>query len=306
MRVIRNREPGGERVLALGTFDGVHRGHQALLEAGKRYAHEHGILLRACSFDRHPLEVLRPEHAPKLLTTLAEKTALMARYGVDELQLLQFTRETADMEPEAFLRMMRERIRLRAAVAGWDYTFGKGGKGNAEMLQEDGRKHGYDVLILPPVKTAAGEIISSTLIRQSLREGFMEKAEAMMGHPYELQGRVTEGKHVGHRIGVPTANIRIHPRKQLPAFGVYPCRMIFAGASYPAAVNIGTQPTIPSGRVTVEAHVLDGEPELYGRNVRLIPGNRIRPEKKFGTVDALTAQIRKDQETVRKWYAEHS
>ena len=306
MRVIRNREPGGERVLALGTFDGVHRGHQALLEAGKRYAHEHGILLRACSFDRHPLEVLRPEHAPKLLTTLAEKTALMARYSVDELQLLQFTRETADMEPEAFLRMMWERIRLRAAVAGWDYTFGKGGKGNAEMLQEDGRKHGYDVLLLPPVKTAAGEIISSTLIRQSLREGFMEKAEAMMGHPYELQGRVTEGKHVGHRIGVPTANIRIHPRKQLPAFGVYPCRMIFAGASYPAAVNIGTQPTIPSGRVTVEAHVLDGEPELYGRNVRLIPGNRIRPEKKFGTVDALTAQIRKDQETVRKWYAEHS
>ena len=92
----------------------------------------------------------------------------------------------------------------------------------------------------------------------------------------------------------------------LPAFGVYPCRMMIAGESYPAAVNIGTQPTIPSGRVTVEAHVLDGEPDLYGRNVRLIPGNRIRPERKFETVDALTAQIRKDQEAVRKWYAEHS
>ena len=304
MKVIRNREPGGERVLALGTFDGVHRGHQALLEEGKRYAREHGILLRTCSFDRHPLEVLRPENAPKLLSTLAEKTALMARYGVDELQLLTFSRETADLEPEAFLRMLRGRVRLRAVVAGWDYTFGKGGKGNAEMLREDGRKHGYDVLILPPVKTETGEIISSTLIRESLREGSVEKAEAMLGHPYTLQGRVTDGKHIGHRIGVPTANIRISPRKQLPAFGVYPCRILIGGDFYPAAVNIGVQPTIPSGKVTVEAHVLNGEPELYGRFVRLFPGNRIRPEQKFGTVEALTAQIRKDQETVKKWYAE--
>jgi len=306
LRVIRNRESGGERVLALGTFDGVHRGHQALLKAGKQYAQEHSILLRACSFDRHPLEVLKPEIAPKLLNTPLEKAVLMARYGADELQLLPFTKEMADMEPEEFLCMLCEKVGLRAVVAGWNYTFGKGGKGDAELLQKDGREHGYDVLIVPPVMTDRGEIISSTLIRKKLQEGLMGEAETLMGHPYELHGRVTDGKHIGHQIGVPTANIRIGSRKQLPAFGVYPCRMITTEGENPAAVNIGIQPTIPSGGITVEAHVLDGKPELYGRNVRLIPGDRIRPERKFDSVEALTAQIREDQEVVRKWYASNA
>lgn len=306
MRVIRNRETEEERVLALGTFDGVHRGHQALLEAGKQYARERGIRLRACSFDRHPLEVLRPESAPKLLTTLPEKAGLMARYGADELQLLRFTREMADLAPEDFLKMLRRAAGLRAVVAGWNYTFGKGGQGDAELLRKDGAAHGYDVIIVPPVMTENGDTISSTLIRRLLGEGRMDEADALLGHPYELRGQVTDGKHMGHRIGVPTANVQTHPRKQLPAFGVYPCRMITAEGTCPAAVNIGVQPTLPSGKVTVEAHVLEGEPELYGKHVRLVPGDRIRPEQKFENAEALTAQIRKDQEAVREWYEKTS
>ena len=302
MKVIRNQTPVGERVLALGTFDGVHRGHQALLTAGKRIARESGILLRACSFDRHPLEVLRPETAPKLLTTLQEKTELMARYGVDELQLIHFTRETADMLPEEFLKMLRDTVSLRAVIAGWNYTFGKHGSGTAELLRQDGEKHGYKVLIVPPVMTDGGEAISSTLIRGILQEGNTEEAGKLMGHPYEIHGRVTEGKHMGHRIGVPTANVDPGDRKQLPAFGVYPCRMVTEGGVYAAAVNIGVQPTIPSGKVTVEAHVLDGEPELYGQAVRLIPGNRIRPEILFSSTEALAFQIREDQKKVLDWY----
>lgn len=292
-------------MLVLGTFDGVHLGHQALLKEGKRYALEHGILLRACSFDRHPLEILRPENAPGLLNTLPEKIKWIARYGSDELQLLPFTHRMAEMDPESFLCMLRKTVRLRAVVAGWNYTFGRGGKGDAELLRKDGRKYGYDVLIVSPVKTEGGEVISSTLIRGRLQEGCIEEAEAMMGHAYELWGRVTDGKHIGHRIGVPTANVQVSSRKQLPAFGVYPSRMITADGEYPAAVNIGLQPTIPSGRVTVEAHVPDGEPELYGQGVRLIPGNRIRPERKFDSVEALTAQIHEDLDAVRKWYAGH-
>ena len=302
MKVIRTAGDAGERVLALGTFDGVHRGHQALLSAGKQYAKAHGILLRACSFDRHPLEVLRPETAPKLLTTLPEKTGLMARFGADELQLLEFTHETADMEPADFLRMLRETVKLRAVTAGWNYTFGRGGKGNAELLRRDGREHGYDVLIVPPVRTAAGEVISSTLIRGMLQEGNTEEAEKLLGHPYEIRGHVRDGKHMGRRIGVPTANVDPGARKLLPAFGVYPCRMITAEGERAAVVNIGVQPTLPSGQVTVEAHALDGDPDLYGRAVRLIPGNRIRPERKFTSVDELTAQIRLDQEAARAWF----
>ena len=302
MRIIRDQGPAGERVLALGTFDGMHRGHQALMDAGKRYALEHGILLRVCSFDRHPLEVLRPEIAPKLLTTEAEKEELMTAYGVDELQLMTFTRETADMEPEAFLKMLRETVVLKAVIAGWNYTFGRGGKGNAEMLQEDGKEHGYDVMIIPPVMTGEGEAISSTLVRERLQEGRIEEAGELMGHPYELRGTVTDGKHMGHRIGVPTANVQTDERKQLPAFGVYPCRMKTGNGEMAAVVNIGMQPTLPSGKVTVEAHALDGEPELYGQEVTLIPGDRIRPEKKFASAETLTEQIRKDQEAARAWY----
>lgn len=302
MRVIMDQGPAGERVLALGTFDGVHRGHQALLNAGSKYALEHGILLRACSFDRHPLEVLKPEIAPKLITTEAEKEELMAAYGVDELQLLTFTREMADMEPEAFLQMMRETVKVRAVVAGWNYSFGRGGKGDAELLKKDGKAHGYDVMIIPPVMTEKGEAISSTLVRERLREGRIEEAGQLMGHPYELRGTVTDGKHMGHRIGVPTANVQVDGRKQLPAFGVYPCRMETKDGEMAAVVNIGTQPTLPSGKVTVEAHALDGEPELYGQDVTLIPGNRIREERKFESTAALTEQIRKDREAARAWF----
>ena len=301
MEVIRDRGPAGERVLVLGTFDGVHRGHQALLAAGKRYAQEREILLRACSFDRHPLEVLRPELAPKLLTTLEEKKELLAGYGADELQLIPFTRETADMEPETFLQMLRETVVLRAAVAGWNYTFGKGGRGDAEMLQKDGERYGYKVMIIPPVTTEKQETISSTLIRRRLQDGCTEEAGELMGHPFELRGKVTDGKHIGHRIGVPTANVQTDPRKQLPAYGVYPCRMITAEGECAAVVNIGIQPTLPSGKVTVEAHVLDGEPNLYGQEVTLIPGDLIRPERKFSSAEELTEQIRKDMEAARVW-----
>ena len=182
MTVIRNQEPGGERVLALGTFDGVHLGHQALLSAGKQYAREHGVLLRACSFDRHPLEVLRPERAPKQLTTTEEKIRLMETCGVDELQLLHFTQEMADMPPEDFLRMLREQVTLKAVAAGWNYTFGKGGKGDADLLRQDGAEHGYEVIIVPPVRTGSGEIISSTLIREKLEQGLTAEAEALLGH----------------------------------------------------------------------------------------------------------------------------
>jgi riboflavin kinase/FMN adenylyltransferase len=182
MRVFMDQGPGGARVLALGTFDGVHRGHQALLQAGKKYAREHGILLRACSFDRHPLEVLCPGKAPEQLTTAAEKERLMAAYGVDELQLLHFTREMADMAPEDFLKMLRESVDLKAVVAGWNYTFGRGGRGNAETLKQDGAKRGYDVIIVPPVKTEEGEVISSTLIRETMKQGRISDAEKLLGH----------------------------------------------------------------------------------------------------------------------------
>ena len=296
MREIRGTEKTGERVVALGTFDGVHLGHQALLMTAKAYAAEHGIPLRVYTFDRHPLEVIAPECAPKILTTTPEKMSKMCSLGVDEVQLVTFDREMANMDPEAFLRRLRELMDVRAVVAGWNYTFGRKALGNAEMLHRDGEKHGYDVLIEQPVTREDGTAISSTLIREELQAGNMDEADTLMGGPYTLTGTVVEGKHEGHLLGFPTANITYPARKVLPAYGVYTCLIDTTENFYTGVVNIGIQPTLPSGKVTVEAHALDGNPELYGQKVRLMVIDRLRAEIKFHSVDELKEQIEKDKE----------
>ena len=280
MKIIREAGDAGSRVLALGTFDGVHLGHQALLAAGKNFAREHGALLRACSFDRHPLEVLRPASAPKLLTTLHEKTELMERCGVDELQLIPFTPDTAGMEPEDFLRMLRETVRVKALVAGWNYTFGKGGRGNADMLREDGDKYGYSVMIVPPVM-AGSEAVSSTLIRSRLQEGRIREAGELLGHPYELRGTAAEARFAGMNA------VCVDPgeRKQLPGCGVYPCRTvtengILAAAAYITAHNAAGMPA-------VTVIVPEGTASLRGQEVRLIPGDRLHEEMETGSPEEL-------------------
>lgn len=289
----------GGRVIALGMFDGVHRGHQELLRQGKIRAEREGVPLRVCTFDRHPLEVIFPDRAPLLLNTPGERETRMAVCGVDELRVMPFDREMADTSPEEFIRMLREEQEIRAVVAGWNYTFGRGGAGTAEMLQEDGKRKGYEVLIVPPVRTQEGEIISSSAIREKLRSGDFDGAAEMLGYDYPLTGPVTDGKHIGRRIGSPTANVAVNSRKQLPAYGVYACRMICDSAAWNAVVNIGLQPTLPSGKVTVEAHALDAAPDLYGQSVELRLIRYLRPEIRFESVEALEQQIRQDIQQAR-------
>ena len=184
MRVIQRPEQAGERVVALGTFDGVHLGHRALLRTAAAYARENCIPLRVCTFNRHPMEVLCPGAAPPLLNTVPEKARQMARLGADEMVLLPFDKRTAGKEPEDFLAELRDSVKLRAVVAGWNYTFGRKGRGNAELLQEDGRRHGYDVLIEPPAVMEDGTEISSSLVRRFLQEGKTETAERLLGYSY--------------------------------------------------------------------------------------------------------------------------
>ena len=300
MRVIRSAEPAGGRVIALGTFDGVHRGHRALIYEAKRLAGEFGVPLRVCSFDRHPLEVLRPQDPPDMLSTIPEKAREMFSLGVDEMELIPFDRAMADMEPEAFLERLRTLTEAKAIVAGWNYSFGRKGRGDAELLKKDGEEHGYRVLIVPPTSLEDGTAISSSLVRQKLREGLVEEAADLLGHPYTITGTVAQGKHQGHGLGFPTANIAPWKRKALPKYGVYACVLETGGEILPSVANVGVQPTLPSGHVTVEAHILTECPDLYGRKACLTLLSMLREEKKFDSPEELKAQIAKDRDEALK------
>ena len=295
MRVIQDTHTAGERVIALGTFDGVHRGHSSLIRSAKKLAKEMEIPLRVCTFNRHPLEVLRPDNPPELLSTIPEKAIQMYLLGVDEMELMRFDRNTADMEPETFLERLRETTKVRAVVAGWNYTFGRKGRGDAKLLKADGESHGYRVLIVPPETLDDGTAISSSLVRKMLKEGRIGEARDLLGHDYAITGTVVQGKHQGRNLGFPTANIEPWKRKSLPKYGVYTCLLDTGETIFPAVANIGNQPTMPCGHVTVEAHVLDTDPALYGKKVRLTLLSMLREEKRFDSPEALREQIEKDR-----------
>ncbi len=302
MRVIQDTHTAGERVIALGTFDGVHRGHSSLIRSAKKLAKEMEIPLRVCTFNRHPLEVLRPDNPPELLSTIPEKAIQMYLLGVDEMELMRFDRNTADMEPETFLERLRKTTRVRAVVAGWNYTFGRKGRGDAKLLKADGESHGYRVLIVPPETLDDGTAISSSLVRKMLKEGRIGEARDLLGHDYAITGTVVQGKHQGRNLGFPTANIEPWKRKSLPKYGVYTCLLDTGETIFPAVANIGNQPTMPCGHVTVEAHVLETCPALYGKKVRLTLLSMLREEKRFDSPEALREQIEKDRTDAMKLF----
>ncbi len=299
------KDPSSPRVIALGTFDGVHRGHQELIRQGKWIAENTGSVLRVCTFDCHPMEILCPERAPKHLTDPGEQMRRLKAAGAEEIQVIPFTRETAETEPEAFLKTLREGCGISALVAGWNYTFGRMGRGNAEMLEMDGRVHGIRTVIVPPVTTEAGTVISSTEIRERLMAGDIAQANAMLGYPYTITGPVVHGVHRATGMGSPTANIRCSEKKQLPAYGVYAGILTCGAESWHALINIGIQPTMPSGEVKVEAWAMNmGQgKDLYGQEAEAALLFRLRPEIRFPDPEALKRQIAKDREEAEALFA---
>ncbi len=302
MKIEYNPRRHAPCVLALGMFDGVHRGHAALLAEGLELAQALGAPLTVCTFEPHPLAVLRPEARISRLTTLPERAALMARYGVDSLCVHRFTREVAALAPEDFLRRVEEIYRPLALVCGYNYTYGQFGRGNGSSLRAWGEACGLTVRVVPEVRVD-GEAVSSTRVRASLEEGDVERANALLGYHWPLGGRVISGKHLGRKLGFPTANIQPPKDKLLPAFGVYLCMAQTKGGDYPAMVNIGEHPTAPGGGVTVEANLLNHDVSLYGQNVRLVFLRRLRDERRFPSLEALEEQLRLDRAEACEWFA---
>jgi riboflavin kinase/FMN adenylyltransferase len=306
MEVVRldSREPRGwpEAALAVGNFDGVHRGHQALVALAVRDARAAGGTSVVLTFDPHPSRVLSPDRAPSSLMTLEQKAEVLAGLGVDRLAVLPFTVELSRQEPEEFARQVLQRtLGARVVVVGSSFRFGRGRTGDLAMLRRLGEQLGFQVHGLRPVMSRGGPI-SSTRIREALSRGAVEAASDFLGRRFFVDGVVVRGAGRGRTLGIPTANFDL-VNETVPGAGVYACwcRVLGDGSpARPAAVNVGHRPTFGGGVTTVEAHLLDYEGDLYGRRLRVEFAERLREERAFPGPEALVAQIRSDLGEARR------
>lgn len=303
MRIVRGlpsvppeRRPS---VVALGVFDGVHVGHRAILGAAVAHARATGSPALACTFEPHPMEILQPGRAPQPITTLEERLDLIAGCGVDGAVVLDFTPALAAMEPETFVKdVLVDRLAARRVVVGFNHRFGRGARGDADLLRDLGGRLGFALDVIEP-RVVDGVPVSSSAIRAALGRGDLEAAARMLGRPYTLPGRVVSGAGRGRTLGFPTANVA-PDRPVLVAAGVYACRAEVDGREQRAVVNVGVRPTFGEDTLAVEAHLLDFSGDLYGQAFRLTFVARVREEKRFPSVEALRAQIAADVETARR------
>jgi riboflavin kinase / FMN adenylyltransferase len=287
------------RAVAIGTFDGVHAGHRAVIGAAVASARERGLTSAVLTFDRHPLAVLDASHQPRLLTTRREKIRLIEELGPEELVVLRFDAPLAALSPEEFCRdVLADGLDTRVVVVGENFTFGAGGCGDAGTLTRCGKTHGFATTTVHLV-TEAGRPISSTRIRRLLHDGRLEEVREVLGRPPSAAGRVVPGLRRGRTLGVPTANVDVEAGMVFPGRGVYAARACVAGTWYRAAVNIGHNPTFRgrdevTAHVTVEAHLLGFAGDIYDRDIRLDFLHKLRDERRFDKVDALVAQMQED------------
>ncbi len=288
--------------LTIGSFDGVHLGHRAILDAVVRRAQALGGVAAVLTLRPHPREFFSPAHAPSLLTHDAKKLALFERAGIKQVFVLRFNAEAAALTPEQFIEeIVIEKCGAKALVVGHDFRFGHQARGDFDLLRKLAPRYGFEVEQVPPL-LMDGERVSSTLIRERLLVGDLEKAEAFLGRPYSLVGKVVSGRHIGKEIGFPTANIQPH-HSAVPAQGVYICEAIVDGGRHPAAVNIGVAPTIRNEDSAIEAYLLDFQGDIYGQEMELIFRKRLRDEMRFPSVQDLVRQIKRDVEMTRAFFA---
>ncbi len=291
-------------VVAIGNFDGLHRGHQALFRAVRELASRHGAPAGVVTFEPHPVRVLAEKLAPPLILRPDEKLAGLAAAGIDVTYVVHFTTALAALSPSDFVdRLLRGGIGATGAVVGEGFRFGHRAQGGVADLRAG---MGADNVVAVPAVREAGYVCSSSKIRELVLQGHVEAAASLLGHPYELEGAVVTGDGRGRTIGIPTANID-SGRELLPRVGVYATRAILDDGRVAASVtNVGLRPTFQGEGVRVEAHLLDFEGDLYKHRVRLQILARLRDEQRFNGIDALKAQIQADIAAARVALAERS
>lgn len=287
-------------VLTIGTFDGVHRGHQRLIGRVVERARARGVRSVVLTFDPHPRAVLAPESAPPRLTTVEDEAALIASLGVDVLVIYPFTRETADTSARDFMAMVARVVQPVEVWVGDDFAFGKGREGNLDVLRTLGTEFGYTLHVLPRVHlddTPEGEMIGSTGIRNHLLAGEVAAAARLLGHPYALRGPVVRGAGRGRQIGFPTANTHVAPGIVVPKDGIYATWVTIADdpTRYPAMTYIGPRPQFDNGPRSVEPNLINWDGDLYDAVIAVHFVQWLRGDAKFASVDDLVAQMRQDQ-----------
>ncbi len=284
--------------ISIGTFDGVHRGHQELIKQLVTHAHDNGKLAVLITFFPHPSVVLRGHRGSFYLTSPEERSALLTGLGVDGVITLAFTHELASLSAYDFMEIMKQKFNVEQLLVGYNFALGRGREGDLPTLREIGEKLGYQLQIVSPVEQGQ-TIISSSTIRTWIAEGSVERAAQALGRLYSLNGIVVQGDGRGRSLGIPTANLEIWEEQAIPANGVYACRAWFGDTRRNAVVNIGIRPTFEAQPVLprVEAHLLDFSEDIYGQDLHLEFVARLRGEKRFSSIELLLAQITHDKAT---------
>jgi riboflavin kinase / FMN adenylyltransferase len=284
--------------IAIGNFDGVHRGHQALLGAVKAAAVKTGSLAGVMLFEPHPREFFQPDKPHFRLTPLSRKLELLQTFGIDLAIVMAFDAALAGLPAQAFIeRVLVAQLAVSQVVIGYDFHFGKGRTGDPDMLREAGARHGFGVTVVAQVADA-GEVFSSSAVRAELGQGDVQGAAEMLGHWWQVSGTVTGGAKRGTGLGFPTANIALASGTAL-AHGIYAVRVLVDGASHPGAAYLGTRPTFDDGAPVLEVFLLDFDGDLYGRTIAVEFIAHIRDDLRFEGIEALKAQMQADCDRAR-------
>lgn len=287
-------------IMALGNFDGFHLGHQAVVGRAVSRAHREGRPAIVATFDPHPMRLFRPDAPFFRLTTLDQREALFARAGADAMMVFDFTREMASLEAESFVHMLSHDMGVAGVVTGHDFTFGKGRSGSVALLRMMGSANGMIAESVAPVMDDSGEIISSSRIREALREGDCPTATRLLTRPFTIAGKVQHGDKVGRTIGFPTANIDLDHYLR-PAYGIYAVRGLLSdGRVLDGAANLGVRPSFDPPKELLEPYFFDFSENLYDQRIEVQMIEFLRPEAKYEGLDALMAQIAKDCDHARQ------
>ena len=302
-----DRTPAGwhQPVLALGNFDGVHRGHAKIIELVRRRADERGVTAVALTFDPHPSRVVRPDKAPPLLMTGVQKLAALGDAGMDGIAVVRFTEALSRWEPEAFVRtVLVEWLRVAEVWVGANFLFGHDRAGNFSVLRSLGARYGFQAEKIDPVRYREF-VVSSTRVRRLIAEGRVDEAGALLGHHYMLEGTVVRGDGRGRQLGFPTANLSTE-NELFPPNGVYATAVLMDGEIHASVTNVGVRPTFGASGPVVESHIFDVDRDLYGCSIRVAFVQRLRDELAFSNGDALRVQIARDCDQARALFRQIS